>query len=159
MPERYRKIQCILKLLNNSLKPFLMTFANLLLLIVSFLLFGCICIWHTEPRSTLMFPLCSMRCGFEAITLLQVAGNLNQKSKQVLSNWKEVIHRNGGKNASGCIQGNRSNRERKWLELVHRSCPNITCTAGSMFTFEHSIVLVSLDNCFQTTLNLLVTFK
>lgn len=171
LPKRYRKIQCTMKLLNASFQPFLMCFANLLLLIVAFLLFGCIRIWHADSRSNLMFPICLMRCAFEAITPLEMAGTVDQKSKALLSNWKEMIEMDGirshrRRNSKGpkikkviCVLLNRKNiRDHKWLELVRRSCPGIRCTAGSMYTFEKSIVLSSLNNCFQLTLNLLVVF-
>lgn len=39
-----------------------------------------------------------------------------------------------------------------------RSCKVITCAAGSMYTFENSIVIVSMDNVNQLIFSLLIAF-
>ncbi|XP_021963691.1 uncharacterized protein LOC110859126 isoform X3 [Folsomia candida] len=145
---QYRSIECIATLMNDAFFMYLSTFPNLLFAIVSILMFSFIRIWHYSPRSNLMFPLCGIRCAFEAVTPLAVAGDVNDQNKEVVAKWKQgVVARRG------------SNRAKKEAIAYQKSFHAVRCTAGSLYTFENSIVLCCLNNCMQLTLNLFLTFK
>lgn len=146
---QFRRSEVFITVLNDNFFYFLMGFPIILFLIVAMLIFGTIRLWHIDPQSNIMFPLCGMRCGFEAVTPLAMAGNVNKASAMILHRWKKVryvLDRTGGA------------RHVKLFRMVHRSCKRIRCTSGSMYTFEHSIVLCCLNNCLQLTLNMLVSF-
>jgi hypothetical protein len=85
-----------------------------------------------------------MRCFFEAMTPLAMAGKVNEESTNTLSEWATILHNT--KHSADC----------KWPKAFHRSCPTIACKAGSLYTFENSIVLVTLNNCAHLTMNLLL---
>lgn len=102
-----------------------------------------------DPQSNVMYPLCGMRCGFEAVTPLEMAGHVNKWSMRVVNRWKKL---------SNTVIQKQQGRGRKMLGMIQRSCNRIQCTAGSLYTFEHSIVLCSINNCILTSLNLLITF-
>ncbi|OXA46419.1 uncharacterized protein LOC118437688 [Folsomia candida] len=143
--QQYRSIECIAILMNDAFFMYLSTFPNLLFAIVSILMFGVIRIWHYDPGSNLMFPLCGIRCAFEAVTPLAVAGDVNDKNKEVVAKWKlGVVARSAAKKEAIAYQ---------------KSFHAVRCTAGSLYTFENSIVLCCLNNCMQLTLNLFLTFK
>jgi TM2 domain-containing membrane protein YozV len=146
MISQYQYAEYIAKLLNCSFRPYLSSFAKILLFLASVLAFGIVRIWHHHPGSNLMFPLCAFRCGFEALTLLGAAGSLNDKNKEVMDNFKNAAAMK--KNKSGKVL-------RSWI----RSCYGVRCTAGSLYTFENSIVVCCIHNAIQLTLNLLVTFQ
>lgn len=99
--------------------------------------------------SNIMFPLCGLRCGFEAVTPLAMAGNMNKESQNVLRKWK-VVTQNLCQKVSG--------REKRILQRTQRSCNVIRCSAGHLYQFDHSIVLCCTNNCILLTLNMLVTF-
>ncbi|XP_035715085.1 uncharacterized protein LOC118438650 [Folsomia candida] len=145
---QYRSIECIATLMNDAFVTYLSTFPNLLFAIVSILMFGVIRIWHYDPGSNLMFPLCGIRCAFEAITPLAVAGDVNDQNKEVVAKWKQ-----------GVVARRASNRAKKEAIAYQKSFHAVRCTAGSLYTFENSIVLCCLNNCMQLTLNLFLTFK
>lgn len=109
--------------------------------ILALLLFGCIRLLHLDIRSNLMFPSCGLRCGFETVTPLAMAGKVHRESENLLKEWK-------GHKRSGPLE-----------ERERMSFKSVKATAGSMYTFEESIVLVSLNNLIQLTLNMLVAFK
>lgn len=147
---RYRQLELLVIIVNDIFHYYLMVFPSVLLSIVSLLMFGTIRLWHVSPQSNLMFPVCGARCGFEALSPLAMAASVNKASKQVLSQWKQLTHH--------VLRQQKSRIERRIFKMVQRSCRRIQCTAGSLYSFEHSIVLCSINNCFQLTLNLLVTF-
>ncbi|OXA42923.1 hypothetical protein Fcan01_22289 [Folsomia candida] len=93
-------------------------------------------------------PLCGIRCAFEAITPLAVAGDVNDQNKEVVAKWKQ-----------GVVARRASNRAKKEAIAYQKSFHAVRCTAGSLYTFENSIVLCCLNNCMQLTLNLFLTFK
>ncbi|CAL8124512.1 unnamed protein product [Orchesella dallaii] len=145
----FRELHIIVITLNASFRPFLMCFSTILYSLVAQLIFGSIRLLPVHPRSNLMFPLCALRCGFEATTPLAMAGDVSKESQKVLEIWRvkadSVIKKSFGKG-------------RKPLVMIQRSCRRILCSAGSLYTFEHSVVLCSFNNCIQLCLNLLVTF-
>ncbi|XP_035702468.1 uncharacterized protein LOC118433992 [Folsomia candida] len=138
---RYRNVEIITTALNSSLKYYLTIFPTILFTVLSLLLFGCVRLWHLDPRSNLLFPTCGIRCGFESMSPLALAGRVNQESKSLLRKWRKQT--SGG----------------KWAARFKRSCRSIKCTAGSMYTFEESILIVSIHNLNQLTLNFLVAFR
>lgn len=133
--------------MNDIFRYYLTCFPTFLFLIVSMLMFGTIRMWRVDPESNVMYPFCGFRCGFEAVTPLGMAGNVNVGSHAVLAKWKIACHTIAG------------GRARRLVERYQKALRRIQCTAGSFYTFENSIVLVSINNCIQLTTNLLVTFE
>lgn len=68
--QTYREAEVAIVMMNDGFVLYLSAFPALLFAIVSVLILGVIRIWHTDPGSNLMFPLCGVRCSFEAITPL-----------------------------------------------------------------------------------------
>jgi len=143
---KFRRLQLTAIILNEAFKGFLTFFPTILFSLVAMLLFGSIKLLPIDPKSNIMFPLCGIRCGFEALTPLQMSGNVSQESEKVLKQWQQHI------------EGEKTRRDKKAMKMMLNSFKRILCTAGSLYTFEHSIVLCSINNCIQLTLNLLVTF-
>ncbi|OXA49513.1 hypothetical protein Fcan01_16031 [Folsomia candida] len=144
--QQYRSIECIATLMNKAFFLYLSTFPTLLFAIVSILMFGVIRIWHYAPGSNLMFAVCGIRCSFEAVTPLAVAGEVNDKNKEVVQTWGQRI-----------VATKRM--VKKEAIAYQKSFHAVRCTAGSLYTFENSIVLCCLNNCIQLTLDLFLTFK
>lgn len=136
----YRHVELIVTMLNYTVVIYLTSFPSMLFLVVALLLFGTIRVWHLDPRGNVVFPACMTRCGFEAMTLTMLAGRVNLESTKVIVEWK---------------YGGRSKLARKFQQ----SCRSIKCAAGSMYTFESSIVITSLDNLIALTCNLLVAIE
>ncbi|CAL8124524.1 unnamed protein product [Orchesella dallaii] len=145
---RFRKMHIIVLFLNSTFRSYLTCFGTILYSVVAQLLFGSIRLLHRDPRANMMFPLCGFRCGFEVTTPLALASNVSQESKNVLVEWRSKMDTAVKQNWKG----------RKELRMAQRSCKRILCSAGSLYTFDHSIVLCSVDNCIQLTFNLLCTF-
>ncbi|OXA42963.1 hypothetical protein Fcan01_22386 [Folsomia candida] len=93
-------------------------------------------------------PLCGIRCAFEAVTPLAVAGDVNDKNKEVVAKWKR-----------GVVARRAMSKAKKEAIAYQKSFHAVRCTAGSLYTFENSIVLCCMNNCMQLTLNLFLTFK
>jgi len=146
---QFRKMQLFMIALNTTFKRYLKFFSTVLYSIVSLLTFGSIRLFLRDPIPNMMLPICALRCGVEATTLLGIAGDVSTRSKQLLQIWR----------TSSSVSFRKSFRKKgKEARLVQRSCKRILCTAGSLYTFENSIVLTSVDNCIQLTCNYLVTF-
>jgi len=94
----------------------------------------------------MVFPSCGLRCLYEATTALAAAGKMHQESIEYL--------RNLGRQIETAIES----KGRGYKRAFHKSCRPLLCTAGSLYTFENSIVLVSLLNCTLLTFNMLVTY-
>lgn len=97
-----------------------------------------------------MFPMCGARCYFEGVTPLSMAGDVNDRNKELLADWKDQLIKR---------KENQSGRGKKLNRAIKRSLLGVKCRAGSLYIFERSIVLTALNNMMQVTLNLLVTFK
>ncbi|OXA46974.1 hypothetical protein Fcan01_18136 [Folsomia candida] len=136
----YRQVQLMTSLLNSVAGFYLRSFPSLLFIVLALLLYGCILLWADDIIANLIFPACGARCAFESMTPLAMAGRVNDESKALKREWKQW-------------------RGEPWVESFKRSCPNITCAAGSMYTFESTIIIVSLDNLNQLTCNLLIAFQ
>jgi len=141
----YRTCQRINNLLNESFHVYLEWFPSFLLLLISLLLFATLKLWYIPIHAYLLFPACSLRCFFETMTPLAMAGKTNEESIFVLRQWSQRLQNEL-----------KDNKSFPWLVAFHRSCRTIVCTAGSLYTFENSIVLCTLNNCVQLTMNLLL---
>ena len=146
---KYRQFQLINLQLNNSFNLYLEWFPSLLLTLVALLLFATLKVWYIDLHAYLLFPVCAMRCLFETMTPLALAGKVNEESILLLKEWKILLQN----------EYTSSNKNCKWLKSFHRSCPVIACTAGSFYSFENSIVLCTISNCVQLTTNLLLMSK
>lgn len=139
---------------------YLTTFPAVGLYVVSMLLYGSVLLWDKDPQSNIMFPLCGMRCGFELLTPLAVAGNVYYTSTKTLHTWwkfsnlretKFFISRNTD-------QGNEDGTNLKLVKMAHRSCSVLECWSGPLFSFGRSIFLATINVIIQLTVNTLVTF-
>lgn len=150
-----RQTYLMVNVINDIFRYYLIMFPPVLLSILAFLLFGSVRLWHVDPKCNLMFPLCAIRCGFEAICPLAMAGKVNKAGELVLAKWKEtkchMLWRNGKSDSYPW-------KRRKLVKLVQISCQRIHCSAGSLYSFENSIVICCMNNCFQLALNMLVSF-
>jgi len=140
--------------MNSTFKLYLETFPSILLSIVGFYFFAAIRYLRDIPLLTYInFPACGGRCFFESMTSLGIAGQVNEESMQVLAEWKKLMLLIGRNQAEDQIV------YRNISKTFQRSCQIIRCTAGSMYTFENSIVTTTVDNTIQLTCNLLVIYK
>ncbi|OXA39863.1 hypothetical protein Fcan01_25224 [Folsomia candida] len=120
---------------------------------------GCIKLDHIilkcqpNPSITLqtiaLFPLCGLRCFYEAMTPLKMAGKMNEINKDLSIGLKRKV---------AALHQHKLGTSKLW-QSYRKSFNSMTCRAGALYTFENTIVLCCLDNCMQLTLNLLVTFK
>lgn len=148
---KYRKFQLLIDFINDTFRSYLIVFPAVGGTIVSVLIYGTVRFWHLDPKTNIMFPLCAIRCGFEALTPLAIAGSLNAEGYQFLQTWKCVTSK-----IYGSKYGSLSSHKR--FLLASRSCPSLKCTSGSFFTFENGILFNTIDNIIQQTVNLLMTF-
>lgn len=146
----YQMCRLLNTIIGDILHGFLRALPGVGVSVVALLLYGVVRLWRIHPQSNIMFPLCALRCGFETLTPLAMAGVMYSTSRSVLEKWKIVY----AKNMGHVVQGNK----RRLVKLRHGACRPILCKSGSFFTFEGSILLVVVDNFIQMTVNLLVSF-
>ncbi len=159
--------------LNDSFHYYLVVFPAVGTAVVAALIYGIIRLWRIDPQSNIMFPLCAIRCAFEMLTPLSMAGCLNSGSDEVLWKWKKVVSliRSGRKQAKSrdkLIPSEKKNqltfsdvdakKDMKLAERMQKSCPFLKCSSGSFFSFESSIYLETIDGTVQQSVNLLVSF-
>lgn len=144
---RYRRLQLVITIMNDIFRYFIICSHAAYLLILSMLFFGVVRLWRLDPVANLMYPLCAVRCGFEALTPLDMAGKMNLCSGKVLRKWNTAVSR--------LTCGEVTMRQ---IQQEQRSLNNIQCKACSFYTFQKSTVISSIDGCIQLTVNLLVTF-
>ncbi len=147
----YRELQVITMLLNDSFRLYLTWFPSILLGLVALLIYGSIRLWHIELLTYINFPTCGLRCLFESMSPLSISGDVNKESGTLLEQWK--------RNTVEEAKRMKPNRETKWQTAFQTSCSNLKCTAGSLYTFQHSIVVTTIHNTAQLTLNLLLVYK
>lgn len=142
---KYRRSQLLLTIINDTFYYYLVVFPAVGTAVVAALIYGVIRLWRIDPQSNVMFPLCAIRCGYEMLTPLRMAGYVNSGSNDVVGKWKKVTHVNAKK-------------DMKIAERLQKSCRQLRCRSGSLFAFDSSIYLVTIDNTIQQTVNLLVSF-
>ncbi|CAL8124045.1 unnamed protein product [Orchesella dallaii] len=148
----YRGIRLLTQILNDSLWIFLSFFTHILLFVLSILLFGTVRLIRIDPRQSLMFPMCGLRCGYEVFSPINYAGRVDASSGNLLSELKDMVTGMGLEKRGGW-------KEHKVLDRMRKSCMKIRCTAGNFFMFENFVAISSLHGVVQTTFDLLVTFK
>ncbi len=150
---KYRKFQLYLDFINTSFRSYLVVFPAVGGLIVATLIYGTIKIWRVSPEANIMFPLCTLRCGFEAMTPLGMAGSVNGVGESIMEKWKSVkAHTISG------LKKRNNKKAVKMTNIMQKSCRALHCNSGSYFTFESSIYLVTFDNIIQQSVNMLMTF-
>lgn len=70
------------------------------------------------------------------------------KNVELKKKWRTVLMSHGG-----------TDKKTKLERVQLRSLNGVMVKAGSLYTFENSIVICCLDSCMDLTFNLLVTFK
>ena len=142
---KFRKAQIIVRHMNEAFRIYLATSPTLILAVLVLLIFSTIRFSEVDVTSYLMYPACTARCIFESYSLLAWAGHVNTTSGEVLNIWKLSV-----KNSEPSYAYNRR---------FGKSCRKLTISAGSMYTFESSIILATLHNCSESTFNLLVVYE
>ena len=145
----YRRAQVLLALFNDAFRVYLSAFPSNLFLISAIYLFGSVRYFGLPFYAYWVFPTCTFRCLFEATSALTAAAFVNSESKLHLTQWDRTLDQ------IDCEH----REEKKYMWAFRKSCPDLKCMAGSLYSFENSIVLVSLSNTLQLTMNLFVTFK
>jgi len=140
--ENYRKAQLINGILGDAFGDYMEWFPSILLGIFVLNLFAALRFTHLSWYIYLMAPACGVRCLFESLSVLQFAGHVNQTSINTLRVWRTPERTEG-----------------KFIRAFHKSCRVIVCSAGSLYTFESSIVLVNVDLSIQAVVNLLLMTK
>lgn len=148
---KYRTFQLFIDHINDTFRSYLVVFPAVGGIIVAVLIYGTVRFWQVDPKLNIMFPLCAIRCGFETLTPLAIAGCLNAEGENFLQAWKDVAYKFYAKMR---VIGN----YRKRFLVSSRSCRPLKCTSGSVFTFENGTLFSMIDNIIQQTVNLLMTF-
>ncbi len=148
---KYRRFQLLVDFINDTFRSYLVVFPPVGGIIVSVLIYGTIRFWQLDPKTNIMFPLCAIRCGFEALTPLAIAGSLKMAGDHFLQTWKDVTSK------ARLMKDTKLNSRKRFL-FLRRSCRPLKCTSGSFFTFENGILFNTIDNIIQQTVNLLMTF-
>jgi hypothetical protein len=144
----YRSTQLMMRLINSGFRRYLEWSPTILLCIVGLLTFCGIRYWKLPFYIYAMFPCCGIRCLFETMNPLAIAGHINDDSLKFVHELKSFYEKTGRK---GTDAGH--------MRTVVKSFQQITCSAGSYFTFQKSIVLVCTTNTIVWTLNILILFK
>lgn len=150
----YRRAQTLIRLLNEAFKFYLEWFPSILFTIAGVFFFGAIRYSDLPFHLYIVFPFCGFRCLIEGITLMAVAGETNSKSGKFMNYWSEKLAQ-----AKIKVNSEEENESVVLSRAFHKSISRIKCTAGSLYTFENSIVLVTLSNTTVLMFNMLVTFK
>lgn len=140
--------------INKSFHHYFFVFPAIGTFVVALLLYGLVKLWEIDPQSNIMFPLCAIRCTFETLSPMSIAGEVHSASESVISNWKGMI---GKKRCCEAWQYEEK-RKIKLASKLHTSCKPFRCSSGNFFAFTTDLVLVTGDTCFNQTVNLLVTF-
>lgn len=149
LPKQYRYVQNVMAHLNASFIYYLQLSPSILMSVVALLAFGAIKYYHLHFTAYMMYPLCGGRCFFEAISQLGIAGYVNQDGTTMLRKWNEI-------SAEGIIHDKKLQKLNKYY---WKSSAVLQCRAGSLYTFENTIIIASIHNCMQLTFNLLVMYK
>lgn len=144
---KFRKVQTIVNLMNNSFNLYLSTSPSILLAILVLLLFSTIRYSGMDVTSFIMYPACALRCIFESFSLLAWAGHVNTESYNPMKNWERTRSK---------VQ---ASKDFKYEVAFGKSCRPLSISAGSYYTFESTIVLTTIHICSENTFNLLVAYK
>lgn len=142
----YKSARIFLILLSDGFHLYLLVFPSFLFSIIGIIGFGSIRYRYVEFHAYFVFPFCTLRCLFDGVSALSAAGKLNQVGIKFLERWEKENERSDNV------------EERMQLQKVRKSWKALSCSSGSLYTFENSILLVSLDNCTQLMFNLLITY-
>ncbi len=131
--------------MNSAFCIYLEWFPSILIGVVAMMLYGTTRFWYLRIHSYIMYPGCAAMCMTQAFTILSVAGDVHLESARLLREWKLEL---------GVLQDGQSKKRDPWLSAFQRSCKAIRCSAGSLYTFEKSIVLCSMSHCALLIMNL-----
>ncbi len=145
-----KKCELVVHFLNNTLRYYMGMFVMIGCTVVALLLYGTIKYWRLGFMAIVMFPLCAIRCGFEVLTPLSIAGNMSKESEKVMQNWKAAL------SERVFIPGRREMMRRKYL---HKSCKLLKCRSGIFARFDKLVLLATVDICVTLTVNLLMFDK
>ena len=148
VPKRFRFGQMQAVILNDAFSLYLQWYPCVVFTIAGTQIFGTIKYYNVALHSYIVFPACALRCVVESSTCIAVAGQLNATSQEFLDKWDHTL----------CL-GDKTSKLIKYHKAYRRSCVSLKCCAGSLYTFEKTILLVSLHHCFQVTLNLLLAYN
>jgi hypothetical protein len=145
----YRRAQVMIGYVNDSFHLYLTYWPSILYVIAGTMFFAAVRFTHLSLHIFLVFPACGFRCLLEVTTQMEAAANLNLESERYLTQVERQ---------AGVAIRNREQQLARYLTRFRRSCARLTCNAGSLYTLEKTIVLVSLHHCTQLVFNLLLAF-
>ena len=98
------------------------------------------------------------------MTELEAAAYVNLTSEQYLEQldsdmpvmMNHRIEQDEGEGTSGLKIG--TSAFVVYMKKFRRSCTQLTCSSGSLYTLEKTIMLVSMHGCIQLVFNLLLTY-
>lgn len=140
-----KKCQLIIHMLNSYFRYYMGVFVMVGIAVVALLLYGTLRYWRLGPQAIMMFPPCALRCGFEVLSPLALAGTMTQDCDKVMESW-----RRGLEGVFGV--------ERKYGMRLLRSCGRLRCRSGMLFSFGKVIFLVAIDTGVNIAVTLLVSF-
>lgn len=149
LSERFRYVQNLVAQMNSTFVHYLRLSPSILMGVVALLAFGAIRYYNLHFTAYMMYPLCGGRCLFDTITCLGIAGMVNDDSRHALEKWDKILADDG---VAHKVQW-------KVQRLIWKSCGEIQCKAGSLYTFQNTIVLATVHNCMQITFNLLIMYR
>jgi len=133
--------------MNKAFGWYLSTFVNIYVYGAAVLIYGLLKVWwQNDPTKNLMFPLCGMRCGYEASVLLAQMGSFAQSSQE----FKRVT--------KGLMP---SPEKREYTRAITKSQRPVKCRAGCYgwrYDFDKSLLVSSFDHGVQFLVDLLCTF-
>lgn len=155
----FRKCELVVSIMNRNFYYYLLVQPILGICVVALLLYGVICYWRVDRQAYIMFPMCVLRCGFEAVTPIALAAKMHSASNNILQEWKQIkCYREDGFRSTD--SGNKgADVEWKAVNLARKSCKSLTCTSGPLYPFKDSVALETVDKCIQHTVNFLVAFR
>jgi len=143
----YRNCQILSVLLNDGFCYYIATFPSLLVTISCLLAFAAIRYFGVPFMDYVIFPACGLRCFLESLSALGAAGMAHQGSVNYLRRQSELFP-----------FLNHNSKARVLESQIQKSWRPIQMKCASMYTFEKSIVITTLDTCNQVLFTLLVTY-
>jgi len=153
IPVKYRYIQCLSTLLNESFRIYLSWAPMIFMGHVGLLLFASFRYWNEDFISYIMFPACGVRCMLDAVTPLALAGDLCNECRRAMERWSKSVSTFFKRKLPTAAP-----MTPKWMFMFQSSCREINCRAGSLYKMERAILPVNLNNMALLTLNLLIAY-
>jgi hypothetical protein len=149
--QEYRRLQLKTRTTNDIFSVFLAYWPCLDYVIAAVMIFASIRFFtHLPFLIWLLHPACASRCFVEIFILMMGAAEMNSESERYMHKIGEYER--------GVAKEPGARWIATYLRELRKSYAKLTCEAGSLYTFEKTIVLVALHICLQVVFSLLVVF-